>query len=121
MRKSIPIACAALAASALVPVTITQARSGAPKPRVVKVRDNYFAPDRLTVPKDTKIVWRWPSLPGDVHDVYLAGKPKGVKRFHSDPVSSDYSFARKLKKPGRYRIICTFHEEMRMTVKVRRG
>ena len=121
MRKSLPIACAALAASALVPVAMTQAHSAARKPGVVKVRDNYFAPDRLTVPKDTEIVWRWPSLPGDLHDVYLARRPKGVKRFHSLPISSDYSFARKLRKPGRYRIICTFHEEMKMTVKVKRG
>jgi plastocyanin len=87
---------------------------------VVKVRDNYFGPDSLKVAKGTKVVWRWPSSPGDVHDVYLARKPKGVKRFHSLPVASDYSFARKLKKPGRYKVICTLHEEMKMSVKVRR-
>jgi plastocyanin len=70
--------------------------------------------------RDTKIVWRWPSLPGDVHDVYLTHRPDGVKRFHSRLTASDFSFARKLKKPGRYRIVCTIHAAMTMSVKVRR-
>jgi plastocyanin len=81
---------------------------------------NFFAPDALTVPKDTKIVWRWPSRPGDFHDVYLTRRPEGVKRFHSRLVASDFSFARKLRKPGRYRIVCTIHAAMTMSVKVRR-
>lgn len=88
--------------------------------QIVKVRDNFFAPDALTVPKDTKIVWRWPSRPGDFHDVYLTRRPEGVKRFHSRLVASDFSFARKLRKPGRYRIVCTIHAAMTMSVKVRR-
>ncbi len=65
-------------------------------------------------------MWRWPRNAGDVHDVYLAAKPKGVKRFHSDAAASDYSFKRKLKQPGRYVIVCTLHEEMTMAVKVKK-
>ena len=46
--------------------------------------------------------------------------PKGVKKFHSEAASTDYTFKRKLTVPGTYRIVCTLHEEMRMTVKVRK-
>jgi plastocyanin len=119
LRKKIAVACTALAVPAFA-AAMTQAGGAAPEPRIVKVRDNFFAPDALTVPTDTKIVWRWPSLPGDVHDVYLTHRPDGVKRFHSRLTASDFSFARKLKKPGRYRIVCTIHAAMTMSVKVRR-
>jgi plastocyanin len=43
-----------------------------------------------------------------------------VTRFHSQPASSDYSFKRKLTVVGKYTIICTLHEDMRMTIRVRR-
>jgi plastocyanin len=121
LRKTIAVvAGSALAVSAFAPVAFTQAESSLPKSKVVKVRDNFFAPDSLTVAKQTKIIWRWPSTPGDVHDVYLSRRPDGVKRFHSDLAGSDYSFARRLKKSGRYTIVCTIHAEMTMKVKVKR-
>ena len=119
MNKRIAVVCTALAVAPFAAGAATQA-SAPPKPRVVKVRDNFFAPDALTVPRDTKIIWRWPSLPGDGHDVYLARRPEGVKRFHSQVASSDYSFARRLKKAGKYTIVCTIHAGMRMSIKVRR-
>jgi plastocyanin len=90
--------------------------------RTVQVHDNYFLRDALTVPRGTTVVWRWPGAEeaGDVHDVKLRSGPKGAKRFHSQPASSDFSFRRTLRVPGRYRIVCTLHEEMRMTIRVRR-
>ena len=42
-----------------------------------------------------------------------------MKKFHSEPASTDYSFKRKLSKPGKYKIVCTLHEEMRMTIRVK--
>jgi plastocyanin len=119
LRKRIPVACVALATTAFIPVALSQAESAAPKPRVVKVRDNFFTPDSLTVPKSTKIVWRWPSSPGDVHDVRLTRRPDGVKAFNSKLSASDYTFTRKLTKAGKYTMVCTIHAEMKMTVKVR--
>jgi plastocyanin len=59
-------------------------------------------------------------MAGDVHDVKLKSGPKHVKKFHSQPAASDYSFKRKLTVVGKYRIICTLHEDMRMTIRVRR-
>lgn len=89
--------------------------------RTVKVRDNVFSPARLIVRRRTTVRWSWPSQPGDVHDVKLASGPRGVKRFQSDPASSDFSFRRRLTRPGTYRILCTLHAaEMRMTIRVRR-
>ena len=78
--------------------------------------------DTLKVKKGTKVTWRWPGFDqgGDVHDVKLRKGPKGVKKFHSEAASTDYSFKRKLTVPGTYKIVCTLHEEMRMTVKVRK-
>jgi len=43
-----------------------------------------------------------------------------VKKFHSEAASTDYTFKRKLKVAGKYKIVCTLHEEMRMTIRVRR-
>ena len=50
---------------------------------------------------------------GDVHDVKLKSGPKGVKKFHSEPAATDYTFKRKLTVSGTYKIVCTLHEEMR--------
>jgi plastocyanin len=84
------------------------------------VADNFFSPKQTTVPLNTVIVWKWSRLNGETHDVYLLRKPKGVKRFQSAPAATDYTFKRKLRKAGRYRIICTFHENMAMRIDVRR-
>jgi plastocyanin len=88
--------------------------------RVVHVADNYFAPAKLTVRPKTRIAWRWPSYEnsGAVHDVELARAPKGVKKFHSDPAASDYTFRRTLSVPGTYKLVCSYHEGMRMTIRV---
>jgi plastocyanin len=112
------VATLALGALALAPAAISQAGSAKPVKKTVKVRDNFFAPDALKVPVGSKITWRWPTNPGDVHDVKLRTAPKGVKKFHSLPVSSGYSYAKTLKTPGKYYLVCTFHEGMDMTIKV---
>jgi plastocyanin len=90
--------------------------------RTVSIGDNYFAPTRLKVARGTKVTWRWPGadVGGDVHDVKLGGHPKGAKGFHSRPASNDFSFTRRLRVAGTYHVLCTFHEGMRMTIRVRR-
>jgi len=55
-----------------------------------------------------------------VHDVKLKSGPKGVKKFQSESAATDYSFKRKLTVAGTYKIVCTLHEEMTMTIKVRK-
>jgi plastocyanin len=95
--------------------------SGAPT-KTVKIGDNYYAPKTLTVKKGTTVVFKWPDFDeaGDVHDVKLKSGPKGVKKFQSEAASTDYSFKRKLTVAGTYKLICTLHEEMTMTIKVRK-
>ena len=103
-----------LAGAALLP-------SAAPA-KTVKLGDNYYSPKTLTVKAGTTVKWRWPSFEeaGDVHDVKLSSGPKGVKKFHSDAASTDYSFKRKLTVPGTYKIVCTLHDDMKMTIRVKR-
>ena len=108
------------------------ARAGAARPsappahgaarKTVNIGDNYLAPGKLSVKRGTTVTWRWPGydLGGDVHDVGLAAGPKGVKRFRSQAASTDYRFSRKLTVPGTYRLNCSLHHEMRMTISVRR-
>jgi plastocyanin len=75
----------------------------------------------MNIKSGTTVVWRWPSYfeAGDVHDVKLARGPKGVKRFHSEAASSDYTFKRRLTVRGSYRVVCTLHEGMGTTIRVR--
>ena len=98
------------------------APASAASKKTVKVGDNYFSPKSLTVSKGTTVTWKWPGFDeaGDVHDVKLKSAPKGVKKFQSEAASTDYSFKRKLTVPGTYKLICTLHEEMKMTIKVRK-
>ena len=112
-------ALAVLAGAALL---VSAAPASAARKKTIRIGDNYFAPASVKVKKGTTVTWKWPSfdMAGDVHDVKLKSGPKGVKRFHSEPASSDYSFKRKLRVAGKYKIICTLHEDMRMTIRVRR-
>jgi plastocyanin len=111
----------ALLVAGIAALAVVPAASGAakPKPVVVKVGDDYFAPTKLTVAKDTTVVWKWLAVNGNTHDVKLKKGPKGVKRFQSDPAAAYYSFKRKLTVKGTYSVICTFHQNMAMTITVR--
>jgi plastocyanin len=110
---------AVLAGVALLSAAPAQAAK-TPK-KTIRIGDNYYLPDAVKVKRGTVVTWKWPGfdMAGDVHDVKLKSGPKGVKKFHSEPASTDYSFKRKLSKPGKYKIVCTLHEEMRMTIRVK--
>lgn len=117
-RRTIPAALAAAAAL----LGAAPADAGAPKPKSVEVADNYYLPDELTVKKGGSVVWKWPDdIAIDVHDVKLKSAPKGVRKWQSEPASSGYRYKRTFKKAGRYKIICTLHEEMTMTIRVKRS
>ena len=107
-----------LAGAALLSAAPVQ---GATK-KTVKLGDNYFTPKTVKVKRNTTVTWRWPGFEeaGDVHDVKLKSGPKGVKKFHSEAAATEFTFKRKLKVAGKYRIVCTLHEEMTMKIRVRR-
>ena len=115
MRRAVLIAGVALLCAA-------SAQAAGASGKTVRVYDNYFLKDSLTVNRGTVVTWRWPGYDeaGDVHDVKLMSGPKGVKKFRSEAAATGYTFKRKLTVPGRYRIACTLHAEMRMTIRVRR-
>lgn len=115
----------ALAAVAGLAATPSQAGSSVkrkPQRRTVEVADNYFAPSKLTVNSGSTISWVFGEAAADVHDVKLVSGPKGVKGFQSLEGAVGYVYRRKLTRPGRYEILCTFHEAdgMAMTITVRR-
>ena len=114
-RAIIGIAVAASAVTAALP-----AQAGTAPRKVVGIYDNFYLPDKLTVKRDTIVVWKWPNDSGDVHDVKLKERPKGAKRFWSAPAAVGYKFKQKLTVPGKYHIVCTLHEEMDMHITVRR-
>jgi plastocyanin len=94
---------------------VTAARS-----QTVKVGDYFLSPGKLTVPAGKRVVWKWLSGNGDTHDVKLKRAPKGVKHFHSEYASTSYTYAKTLKKRGKYTVICTLHpDKMRQTITVK--
>ena len=98
------------------------AQAARPKGKTVRIYDNYFLKDDITVKRGATVTWRWPGFDeaGDVHDVKLKSGPKGVKKFHSEAAATDFSFRKKLKVAGKYKIVCTLHDDMRMTIRVKR-
>lgn len=105
--------------SAAGPETETTATAAATK--IVKVRDDRYSPMRLRVARGTRIRWVWARGNGNYHDVYLNRRPKGARRFYSGaPARPPFSFTRKLRKPGRYTVLCTVHEGMNMRIHVAR-
>ena len=111
------LAAAALVAAACL-VVPAAAASGSSVKRV-KVGDDYYGPTHVTVKPGTKIKWVWLSDNGDSHDVKLTKAPHGVKKFHSASAATDYTFSRTLTKRGTYKLVCTLHQDMTMTIKVR--
>jgi plastocyanin len=107
-----------LIAAALVAAAFPAAALGA-STKKVQVGDDYYGPAKVTVKKGTKVKWTWLADNTDSHDVKLGQRPKGVKRFKSASAASDYSFSHKFTKKGTYKIVCTLHHTMRMTVVVK--
>jgi plastocyanin len=116
MRRAIPV-LALTTALLLVPAA---AGTGASKVKKVKIADNFYSPAKLTVHPGTTIKWVWPSDVGDTHDVNLGKRPKHVKVFYSDLVATGYSYKKTLKKPGKYFIYCSLHDDMKMTITVKK-
>jgi plastocyanin len=85
------------------------------KPASVHLGDNFFQPNHLTVSVGTKVTWTWTG--NNTHNVTVV---KGPQKFRSvDQTSGTYS--RVMTKPGVYKIVCTFHPGMDLTLTVRKG
>jgi plastocyanin len=121
--KAIAAAALVLGAAGAVAVAASVANgpaASAVATKTVRVADDFYAPKRLKVAKGTRIKWVWASESANRHNVYLYERPDGSPRFNSQPATAPFSYTRKLRKPGTYKVLCTLHEGMRMRIDVRR-
>jgi plastocyanin len=99
VRKLISLA---LAAGLLGP-----AAAPAVAAKTVKVGDNYFVRDggvpTVKVSKGTKVRWVWTGK--SLHNVKVT---KGPAKFGS-PSQKSGDYAKRVRKAGTYRIVCTVH------------
>ena len=117
MPRRLIALCAAGAALAVAAPAV----AGSTPSRSIAVGDNFFSRERLTVDRNTRLVFRWQAENNVPHDVALDSAPRGVTKWHSPVRTTDYTYRRTLRKAGTYKIICTLHPtQMRLTVRVRR-
>jgi plastocyanin len=99
--------------AAVSAVAATQALAAS---RSVKVGDDYFirkgSTPTVTVRKGTTVTWRFRG--NDLHNVAVT---KGPVLFHS-PYKDSGSFSKKMRRAGRYTIVCTIHSGMKMKLRV---
>ena len=93
------------------PDTTAETAPPAPKTVTVAVKDNFFGPKKVAVAVGDKVTWKWKGY--SVHDVKAV---KGPQKFGSKQQSSG-TFSRVIKKPGAYKIVCTLHPGMEMSLK----
>ena|SRR2546423_424396 len=95
-----------LLALATALVVASQVLPSAAASRTVKIKDDFYSPNRLTVSKGTTITWKWVGM--DPHNVTLIKGPRGVRHTHSTTKTSG-RYSRTLKKAGSYTFECTIH------------
>jgi plastocyanin len=115
MRKSLSVL--AIAALALLALPAFGGTAMAAPKTAVKVGDNFFNPRGKVVRRGTIVRFRW--IGNRRHNVAKARGPGG--RFKSRTTSRrGVNFAKRFKRRGTYRLICTIHPRtMRLTLKVR--
>jgi plastocyanin len=119
-RLTAAVALSALAACAALPAAgAGSASAGKARPKVVKVRDDYFSPTTVTAKPGKTVKWSWGNANTDSHDVTLQKGPKGVKRgdFRSISGAVGLTFQPNFKKTGTYDFYCTIHPDV-MQMKV---
>ena len=106
MKKFALPALAALATTAALAPTASAVTR-------VRVDDDVFRPGSVTVRAGTTVVWRW--VGDNPHNVTVT---RGPVKFRSSTKSSG-RFSKRMRRGGRYRIVCTVHPGMDMTLRVR--
>jgi plastocyanin len=118
------IALAATAGVAAVPATslASKAKKPAPKPKVVKVEDDFYSVSRLKIKPGTQVKFQWAKTNFDSHNVTLHKGPKGINdsKFTSRTGASGIRFSPTFTKPGTYHFHCTIHRQMMVTITVKR-
>ena len=82
----------------------------------VQVGDDFFNPTSISIGKGTKVTFKW--IGTDKHNVVKAKGPGGS--FSSGTTDqTGFKFKHKFKKAGKYKLICTVHDDMKMKIKVK--
>ena len=81
--------------------------------KTVTVGDSFFRAKDVTVGKGTTVRWVWRGKL--IHNVTVKSGPS---RFHS-LAKAGGTYSKRPTRPGAYRIVCTIHPGMTMTVRVR--
>ena len=113
------LACAALT----LPAGSPAGADVAARSKFVRVSDDVFSPNSTRVGRGRVITWVWAGGNKNKHNVRLRRAPGGVSksRFRSPSRRSNFRFPRRVRRPGRYVFVCSFHApEMRLVVRVRR-
>lgn len=87
----------------------------------IEVRDKYFNPAYIAIRSGDSLLWTWPYVNKDAHNVDLVSAPGGVDRLaYSTPSSPSvgFTFKRKFTVPGTYDFVCSIHHLMGMRVEV---
>jgi len=80
--------------------------------RYVSVKDDFFTPRSVSISKNTTVRWIWRG--SGRHNVVV---DRGPAAFRSS-IKRSGSFSHTFTKRGTYRIVCTVHPGMTMTVRV---
>jgi plastocyanin len=107
MKKKLAVPAAAIVAVAAIGLP------SAPAATTVRVDDDVFKPGSVTVRSGTTVVWRF--VGDSPHNVTVTRGP--VKFRSGNKTSGRYS--KKMRRGGTYKIVCTIHPGMDMTLKVR--
>jgi plastocyanin len=120
---SVVAAIALVAVAAPVSGAFPASHRPAPKPKIVTVNDDYYAPADLKIKKGQSVSWKWSIYNGNTHNVVLSQAPRAVKRgqFKSSSGRIGIRFVRKFTVPGSYKFVCTLHRAvMQMTLTVKK-
>ena len=83
----------------------------------VKVKENIFKPDEVTIKKGDRVRWLWRG--DDQHNVAIK-KPGTNKVVRRSALKIDGKFVHEFGKTGTWRVLCEVHpRKMRMQVIVR--
>ncbi|HYI99014.1 MAG TPA: plastocyanin/azurin family copper-binding protein [Thermoleophilaceae bacterium] len=83
----------------------------------VRVDDNFFKPEKLTIIKGDKVTWKWKG--SDIHTVSMK-KPGEKEISKASPLKTEGTYSYKFRRLGKWRILCETHpKKMRMRVIVK--
>ena len=116
MKRKVSVA-GTLAAALALAALLAPAGGGAAASTTIKLGDDFFSPAKKAIAKGTTVRFKW--IGEDKHNVVKQSGPGGS--FASATTDArGVNYKKKFKKAGKYKILCTIHEEdMKLTLRVK--